>query len=278
MGSEVCVGRPYMANRRRRLIDMSLRLTAALGLCLTVFIAGCNSLYANLEKPTYVPGNTAWQPIRKMFGGVEMVEVPAGCFMMGDVKGRRDEQPVQQVCFDYPFWIDRYEVSNGQYGSDGPFPGAQKPHTNETWFGAREFCLKRGARLPTEAEWEYASRGPDNLLYPWGDKFVPDNLVYDANFNSQLADIGSRPGGVSWVGAYDLAGNAWEWVSSLYRPYPYRALDGREDSNNTTDRRVYRGGIGSYIDNGTSTTKRFRITPSERDWFIGFRCAKDFLS
>jgi len=254
---------------------MPVRSDAVVLLCVVIVCAGCSSLYADLEKPTYVPGNTAWQPVSKTFNGAEMVEVPTGCFMIGSEKGRRDEQPVRQICFDKPFWIDRYEVSNGQYGSDGPFAGANKPRSNLTWFEARDFCAKRGAHLPTEAEWEYAARGPDSLLYPWGDKFVPDNLVYDGNFNNQLAEIGSRPGGVSWVGAYDLAGNAWEWVSSLYRPYPYNANDGRENLNDTTNRRVYRGGIGSYIDYGTSAAKRFWLLPSGRDWFIGFRCAKD---
>ncbi len=254
---------------------MNIRFVAAFLLSIALLSSGCSSLYADLEKPTYVPGNTIWQPVSRTFDGVEMVEVPTGCFMMGNAKGRRDEQPVQQVCFDQPFWIDRYEVSNGQYGSEGPFSGADKPRTNLTWFEARDYCAARDARLPTEAEWEYAARGPDSLLYPWGDQFVSDDLVYDANFNGQLADVGSRPGGVSWVGADDLAGNAWEWVSSLYRPYPYQAQDGREDPNDTTDRRVYRGGIGSYIDYGTSAATRFRSAPSGRDWFIGFRCAKD---
>ncbi len=254
---------------------MNTRFDAAVLCCIAILLSGCSSLYADLEKPTYVPGNTAWQPISKTFNGVEMVKVPAGCFTMGNPAGRRDEQPVQSFCFGQPFWIDRYEVSNGQYGSDGPFVGTDKPRSNLTWFEARDYCERRSARLPTEAEWEYAARGPDSLLYPWDDQFMPDNLVYDANFNGQLADIGSRPGGVSWVGAYDLAGNAWEWVSSLYRPYPYQASDGREDPNNSTERRVYRGGMGSYITDGASATTRFRSAPSERDWFVGFRCAKE---
>src|SRR5258708_17494978 len=202
---------------------MPIRFDAVLLVGVVIVCAGCSSVYADLEKPTYVPGNTAWQPVSKTFNGAEMVEVRTVCFMMGYEKGRRDEQPVHQICFDKAFWIDRYEVSNGQYGSDGPFAGANKPHSNLTWFEARDFCAKRGARLPTEAEWEYAARGPDSLLYPWGDKFVPDNLVYDGNFNNQLAEIRSRPGADSWVGAYDLAGNAWVWVTSLYPPYPYNA-------------------------------------------------------
>ena len=240
-----------------------------------VALAGCSSIYGDLDNPTPIPGNTAWSPVVQTINGVEMVLVPPGCFTMGNEGGRRDEQPEHEICFDKAYWIDRYEVTNSQYGSDGVFPGELRPRDNLTWFEARDFCASRGARLPTEAEWEYAARGPDSLIYPWGDLFVPDNLIYDANFEFQLHDVGSKPEGVSWVGAYDLAGNATEWVSSLYRPYPYDPGDGREDLANATDRRVMRGGIGSYIDYGTGMATRMWSPPDERAWYRGFRCAQD---
>jgi formylglycine-generating enzyme required for sulfatase activity len=268
-GQVVIIGR-WLDGKRMRKSIILLALVAAIT---TACSAG--SVFGDLSKPTNIPGNTVWMPVVQVFSGVEMVRVPPGCFIMGHAEGRRDEQPETKICFEKPFWIDRYEVTNGQYGSPGAFPGKDRPRDNLTWFEARDFCASRGARLPTEAEWEYAARGPDSLIYPWGDQFNPDNLVYDANFNNELWPVGSYPGGVSWVGAYDMAGNAWEWVSSIYRPYPYNANDGREDPNNTTDKRVYRGGIGSYIDFGTSAATRFRLAPSERSWFVGFRCAKD---
>lgn len=231
--------------------------------------------------PTVVPSatpvvsNADWTPVMQVFGGVEMVQVPAGCFIMGNAEGRRDESPEHEVCFDQPFWIDRTEVTNQQYGSQGNFSGDNRPRENLTWFEARDFCASRGTRLLTEAEWEYAVRGPDDLIYPWGNELVEDNLVFDRNSNNQTADVGSKPAGVSWVGAVDMAGNVWEWVSSLYEDYPYSANDGREDLSNTEDRRVYRGGVGSYIDFGVGATTRFRAKPDDRDWFIGFRCARD---
>jgi formylglycine-generating enzyme required for sulfatase activity len=239
-------------------------------LLIAISLGACSSEKAAEQ----IAHNADWEPVTRRFGDVEMVKVPSGCFTMGSDYGRRDEIPMTEICFDQPFWIDRYEVTNGQYGSDGPFPGTDQPHTNQTWFEAAEFCERRGARLPTEAEWEYAARGPDNLIYPWGNELIADNLVFDQNTPGGVAAVGSRPEGVSWVGAYDMSGNVWEWVSSIYAPYPYRADDGREDRQNDTSRRVYRSGINSYIDYGVSTSIRFWLRPFKRDWFIGFRCAK----
>ena len=194
---------------------------------------------------------------------------------MGNEDGRRDERPETEICFERPYWIDRYEVTNAQYGSEGHFPGENFPRENLLWSEARDFCAARGARLPTEAEWEYAARGPDSLIYPWGDELIEDNLVFDRNTGANTAEVGSKPGGVSWVGAFDLSGNVFEWVSSAYARYPYDATDGREDLNDTTVDRVYRGGNQSYIDYGPGAATRFRRSPEERDWFLGFRCARD---
>jgi formylglycine-generating enzyme required for sulfatase activity len=226
--------------------------------------------------PTPIPtvtSNASWTPVVRDFNSVEMVQVPPGCFTMGNEDGRRDERPEHEICFDAPYWIDRYEVTNAQYGAQGNFPGDDHPRENLTWFEARDFCVSRGARLPTEAEWEYAARGPDNLMYPWGNELVEENLIFDRNANNETADVGSYRGGVSWVGAYDMSGNVYEWVSSIYARYPYDATDGREDMTDTTSARVYRSGWASYIDFGVSTAIRFRADPNTRDWFIGFRCA-----
>ncbi len=249
-------------------------LTIALLICVLAACDSTDSTPTPLPTTAPVTSNADWTPVIQTFDGVEMVKVPSGCFMIGNEEGRRDERPPHEICFDAPFWIDRTEVTNAQFGSNGNGQNPNQPRENLTWTEARDFCASRGGRLPTEAEWEYAARGPDNLMYPWGNELDEDLLIFDRNSPGLTADVGSKPEGGSWVGALDMSGNVWEWVSSLYQPYPYDATDGREDLTNTTSARVYRGGINSYIDFGTGSTTRFQFTPDHRDWFIGFRCAR----
>lgn len=193
-----------------------------------------------------------------------------------------DETPVTRICFDEPFWIDQYEVTQGDFerldgvaASDNYFSGERRPREIITWFEARDFCEeKRGGRLPTEAEWEYAARGPDGLIYPWGNEFEADNVVYVGNSHSRTAEVGSREGGVSWVGTYDLSGNVWEWVSSLYLPYD--STEDREDNSNNTVARVLRGGSWYYFDLMVRSANRDRINPDNSLNYVGFRCARDY--
>lgn len=221
--------------------------------------------------------NKFWTPVERDFAGEPMVKVPAGCFKMGSDKGDGDEKPVTEVCFEKPYWIDKYEVSNGQFaqfkgqaGRASNWTDANLPRESITWVEATAYCQLRGAVLPTESQWEYAARGPQGLVYPWGNDFNADNVVY----SGKTAPVGSKRGGVSWVGAYDLSGNVWEWTSSLYKTYPYDATDGREDQNNRSEYRVLRG--GSWFDSGTvlRAANRGRYVPSARDGLNGFRCAR----
>jgi serine/threonine-protein kinase len=214
-----------------------------------------------------VEANSGWTPEFAVFGGFEMARVPPGCFSMGD-EGEGGRQ-----CFNQPFWIDRTEVTNAQYGQSARWRGEQRPRERVSWMAARDFCIQRGARLPTEAEWEYAARGPDNLAYPWGDTFDPDRLISaDARPEADgTADVGSRPSGASWVGALDMSGNVWEWTNSIFRPYPY-SDDGREAPDTDKYERTIRG--GSYLSEGgfTRSANRDGFSPERTFNDVGFRC------
>jgi iron(II)-dependent oxidoreductase len=228
-----------------------------------------------------VSANNQWKAQVRSFDGVDMVLVPAGCFQMGS-SGEVDERPVTRICFEVAFWLDRTEVTQSQFRRLGgqavskpAFAGDNRPVEQITWFEARDFCAKRGARLPTEAEWEYAARGPDNLMYPWGNSFDGGKVVYNRTSSQGTADVGSKPAGASWVGALDLSGNVYEWVSSLYKPYPYAASDGREGNSGTSSARVLRGGAWVNADSSLlGGAYRHSDFPGFGYRISGFRCAR----
>jgi len=145
---------------------------------------------------------------------------------------------------------------------------------------ARTFCEEwRGARLPSEAEWEKAARGTDGRAYPWGEGISCDQANYDGDpdpFNFCVGDtseVGSYESGKSHYGLYDMAGNVFEWTSSLNKPYPYDATDGREDLAGNGSR-VIRGGAWSEGANDQTVFYLSWIGPNLSESAIGFRCAK----
>jgi formylglycine-generating enzyme required for sulfatase activity len=242
--------------------------------------------------------------------GDDMVLVPAGEFTMGrkavdefaacqkfgsdcNVTWFTDEEPVHKVSVN-AFYIDKYEVTNALYkqcvdqgACDPPQASNSSTHLNYygnsefdkypviyvTWNQAKAYCEWRGARLPTEAEWEKAARGTDGRMYPWGDNL--DETF--ANFNYSVGDttpVGSYEKGKSPYGAYDMAGNVWEWVNSQDRPYPYTPDDGRE-SPTGDDLRVARGGSWGFVGVSVSSSYRYGFEATSSNLDLGFRCARD---
>jgi serine/threonine protein kinase len=251
---------------------------------------------SNTPTPTEAPfgfspitRNADWRPYSEIITGAEMVLVPVGCFLMGSEEGFGSEVPVHEQCFAEPFWIDRTEVSRAMYAQCTAAGGcpqipesiyssrSDQPINDMTWFTAQTYCAWRGARLPTEAEWEYAARGPDNLVYPWGNQFVSGNLIWFETANNETATVGSRPSGASWVGALDMLGNVWEWTSTISENYPYSAQDGRENAADMTSRRVARGSSAFDGDRNARNFIRIGLNPDHSDnRGFGMRCARDF--
>ena len=215
-----------------------------------------------------------------------MVVVPAGEFLMGsdDRDADADERPATRLRLP-TFWIDRVEVTRGRYARcveaaacthpAGPLvddPSMREdPVTIVSWAQAARYCRWVGKRLPSEAEWEKAARGADGRRYPWGNEFDPARA--NAGYTRGIAPVGILPEGASPYGALDMAGNVWEWTSSLYRPYPYDPRDGREDPT-ARGARVNRGGSWYYGPWYARTT--FRATADHmyrRIGDLGFRCA-----
>lgn len=271
--------------------------------------------------------NEGWRPYitGHDFDGVTMMLVPAGSFEMGSKKDEIDS--AVEMCrkaadngaeclrswyedeaqngdntqtFIAPFWIDKTEISRDQYQqcvgcpvllSSSASTGLNQPINRVAWESAKEYCEWREARLPTEAEWEYAARGPDRWIFPWGDDFdgthanhcdsncggdnPPHAYVNEENDdgNQWTAPVESYPGGASWIGALNMSGNVWEWTSSLHVNYPYRQDEQHEGD---TGLHVLRGGSYLNPENVLRAATRTTVNNDEEAFEFGIRCVDDY--
>lgn len=226
--------------------------------------------------------------------GIKMVLVPAGEFTMGS-DTKLEQQPISQVFVD-TFYIDAFEVSNRAYKDCVEANVCQKPkdtssYTHLNYFGKPEFdfhpvihidwnmantyCEWRGARLPTEAEWEKAARGVDGRHFPWGETVNCGQANYKNDFPTfcvgDTAPIGSYENGQSPYGVYDMAGNVAEWVADWYQSYP------GNEAKFSREERVVRGGSWFSFSASMYASYRSSEKPDLHTYGTGFRCAKSVI-
>jgi formylglycine-generating enzyme required for sulfatase activity len=239
---------------------------------------------------------------------------------MGSEDGNDDEKPVHTVYLD-AYWMDQTEVTNAMFAlfltdlgnqSEGgatwldvnryanikqsgsnwsPESGFEEhPVVEVTWYGARAYCTWAGRRLPTEAEWEKATRGEIGFIYSWGNDFECNkgNSDDETSFDSyvvlggvgcdgfiQTAPVGSFPGGASPYGLLDMTGNIWEWVLDWYGSgYYHNSPIGNPQGPSSGDSRVIRGGSWSNNTSDLRSTYRGWVNPRLTINDIGFRCAR----
>lgn len=247
--------------------------------------------------PAY-PGTQAARPAAGILRPVELVSISGGKFIMGE-DGPEDAGPPHEVAVK-TFRISRTEVTVEQYAqcvAQGRCvePGSgescnwgvsgreQHPVNCVTWFQANRYALFKGARLPSEAEWEYAARGAGGVRrYPWGDEEPTcDKAVMNGPGGFGCGAGGtmpvcSRPIGNSAQGLCDMAGNVWEWVQDPYHDsYDGAPADGAAWESPPGSARVMRG--GSYGRGGPGTLRtafRGSFAPGNRRGSIGFRIAR----
>ena len=227
---------------------------------------------------------------------VELVLIPAGEFTMGHNSGY-DTLPVHRVNLP-AFYIDKHEVTNKRYKRFIDATGYKVPWSQDpavaayvwdwqkrmypegkgddpvvlvSWDDAKAFCTWAGKRLPTEAEWEKAARGPKGKPYPWGNDWANSKANTSESGLKQTTPLGSFKEDVSEYGVHDLAGNVSEWVEEWFAPYQGNPMTSYEERNKY---RVLRGGSWDYAHSIANGYHRQYALPQSQMTAIGFRCAK----
>jgi formylglycine-generating enzyme required for sulfatase activity len=242
----------------------------------------------------------AWCELGR-FEELGLVKVPTGDFLMGsgdeDQYATDNEKP-QHTVYLSDYYIGKYPITVAQYRSfiqesqyktsdaDSVKGSDNHPVVNVSWVKAMKFAQWHGMTLPSEAQWEKAARGTDGRIYPWGNVWEGGVANTDDYWNKGARGLLSRlrhrgigtttpighfsPRGDSPYGCADMSGNVWEWTQNLYKEYPYKFDDGREDVN-ASGYRVLRGGSFSSDHWDARCALRFGINPIGFFNSVGFR-------
>jgi formylglycine-generating enzyme required for sulfatase activity len=214
--------------------------------------------------------------------GVAMRLVPAGEFTMGRDAAEAKEMPAHTVYVD-SFYMDIYEVTNARYVAflnafARPTTGIRSGYPDfpvyTNWYDSQSYCEWRGARLPTEAEWEKAARGTDDRTYPWGEGI---DCSYANYWKCQggTTKVGSYEKGISPYGIYDLAGNVAEWVADWFsESYFQRSPFSNPLGPQTGETKVRRGGAWYFSEDSLRVSSRFGNDPNQGVDAFGFRCVR----
>ncbi len=240
----------------------------------------------------YTPLNpTGWQAYNVW------IWVPPGRFQMGapieELNSRESERPVHEVNFENGFFIAKYELTEAIYQAcemagacvERPQSGANssRPQADINFDESQAACAWLGGRLPSEAEWEYSASGPIHRIYPWGDieascdlAVMDDGRGVSCGHNLRF-NVGSKPKGVSYVGAMDMAGNVYERVEDcIHYSYDNAPSNGRAWMQDCEDEYLgMRGGSDGYDAERMRSSSRNNTLPSTRHLQFGVRCFMD---
>jgi len=252
--------------------------------------AAATSLGAGKFQPSGAPVTLAAAAKADQLVDIEWITIPRGKFMMGsnDSEFGRPVHEVNVPTFQiaktlvtieqYKECVDKHQCTEpdvkwSEYCNWRYVDRTRHPVNCIDWNQAQQYAKFKGARLPSEAQWEFAARGGgQNIKYPWGNEDpTPERAVYG---DEGTQPVCSKPLGNTSQGLCDMAGNVWEWMQDTWHDsYRGAPTDGSAWEKDSSDR-SFRGGSWSFIPESMRSAQRFSDVPDSRYDFLGFRLVR----